>query len=249
MGAKRKGSAMMRSRMTRCMGLALALCLLSLTAAAQRVAPTWCGPAYIGDGDGLVIGTTSLRLFGVDAPETYQICLNSQCARTTCGIEARDRLSAHIAGREVCCVDKGPGGYDRRAAVCLVDGEDLNAWLVQEGMALAYRKYSDAYVKQEKVAREAKRGMWSGAFHAPWDRRRGVKNVLGLLLCSNLAVLEDEGAPTPDCIIKGTVNKGERIYHMVGQRQYGRVKIDGLPKRWFCSEEEAQAAGWRRARN
>jgi hypothetical protein len=66
--------------------------------------------------------------------------------------------------------------------------------------------------------------------------------------CPDQGELDDEGAPSPECIIKGNVNKGERIYHVQGQRNYGRIKMDGGPKRWFCSEDEAQAAGWRRAR-
>jgi endonuclease YncB( thermonuclease family) len=223
--------------------------IVAAASSSAQVPPKSCGAALVVDGDGLVIGGTSFRLHGIDAPETFQRCLDAKCVRTSCGIEARDRLRAHIAGREVCCIDKGPGGYGRRAAVCSIDDEDLNAWLVREGLALAYRKYSTAYVDQERAAHEAGRGMWAGAFHAPWDRRRGIKKVLGSLTCQNDSELDDEGAPSPECIIKGNVNKGERIYHVPGQRQYGSVKMSGSPKRWFCSEEEAQASGWRRAGN
>jgi len=59
---------------------------------------------------------------------------------------------------------------------------------------------------------------------APWDRRRGIKKALGALTCANQGELDDEEAPSPDCIIKGNVNKGECIYHMPGQRQYGSIK-------------------------
>ena len=133
--------------------------VIALTLAPLLAAPSWaqqalpqstvCGPARVVDGDGMVIGNTSFRLHGIDAPETDQRCLDAKCVIAVCGIDARDRLKAHIAGREVCCVDKGSGAYGRRAAVCSVDGEDLNAWLVREGLALAYRKHSLAYIDQE----------------------------------------------------------------------------------------------------
>jgi endonuclease YncB( thermonuclease family) len=209
--------------------LSLSLGIVATMPVAQQPPPktiALCGIARVVDGDGIVIGGKSFRLYGIDAPATFQRCLDAKCVRTTCGIEARDRLNEHIAGREVCCVDKGPGGYGRRAAVCSVDGEDLNARQVREGRALAYRKYSTAYVDQEKTAREAGRGMWSGSFFAPWDRRRGIKKVLGSLTCPNQGELDDEGAPSPECVvIKGNVNKGERIYHLPGQRQYGNIKM------------------------
>ena len=234
--------------------------VIALTLAPLLAAPSWaqqalpqstvCGPARVVDGDGMVIGNTSFRLHGIDAPETDQRCLDAKCVIAACGIDARDRLKAHIAGREVCCVDKGSGAYGRRAAVCSVDGEDLNAWLVQEGLALAYSKYSDAYIGQENAARAAGRGMWSGGFYAPWDQRRGAKKeVLGnQKTCSNLSELDDEGPPSPGCAIKGNRRKDECIYHVPGDRHYGRLKMHGAGKRWFCSEDEAQAAGCRRAR-
>lgn len=54
----------------------------------------------------------------------------------------------------------------------------------------------------------------------------------------------------PGAPIKGNVSfdSGERIYHVAGQEYYGDTKIDpAYGERWFCSETEAQAAGWRKA--
>ena len=64
-----------------------------------------------------------------------------------------------------------------------------------------------------------------------------------------LAPSTTEGAPSAECTIKGNINKdGERIYHMQGQGSYAKLKMDrGDGKRWFCTAEEAEAAGWRRA--
>jgi len=65
--------------------------------------------------------------------------------------------------------------YGRLIADCFVDGYNVNARLVYEGLALAYRKYSKRYVPEEDKARAAKRGMWAGEFVAPWDWRRGER--------------------------------------------------------------------------
>jgi hypothetical protein len=55
--------------------------------------------------------------------------------------------------------------------------------------------------------------------------------------------------PDPGCAIKGNVNhKGERIYFLPGQANYGAVDMSNLSKlgkRWFCSLEDAEKAGWR----
>jgi hypothetical protein len=118
-------------------------------------------------------------------------------------------------------------------------------------------KYSSAYVAFEDEARTHQRGLWQGAFIAPWDwRHRNVRTVVlgALSVPTNAQALllphsAIEGAPSSRCIIKGNVNRnGERIYHMPGQAFYGKVRMDlGTGKRWFCTPEEAEAAGWRRA--
>jgi endonuclease YncB( thermonuclease family) len=73
----------------------------------------------------------------------------------------------------VACEQHEVDRYGRIVAVCRAGGEDLNAWLVSQGGALAYRHYSTAYVDEEDVARAAQLGIWRGAFTAPWDWRRG----------------------------------------------------------------------------
>ena len=121
------------------------------------------------DGDTLAIGTAKIRLQGIDAPETDQVCLNAGGQQWTCGIEARDRLAAHIAGREITCVSTDIDVYGREVARCSVADEDLNGWMVREGWALAYVKYSSAYVTAEEQARTRQSGLWQGAFIARLD--------------------------------------------------------------------------------
>jgi endonuclease YncB( thermonuclease family) len=152
----------------------VALLVFSVAQAAE-----FSGVPRVVDGDTLNIGATKVRLEGVDAPETDQVCLNGNGSRWTCGIEARDRLAAHIAGREISCTSNGMDVYGRTLGFCSLAGENLNAWLVQEGWALAYVKYSTAYVRAEEDARANRRGLWQGAFIAPWDwRHRNNQTVI-----------------------------------------------------------------------
>jgi len=129
--------------------------------------------------------------------------------------------------------------------------------MVRDGLALAFVKYSTAYAREEEAARKAQRGLWSGAFIAPWDWRHRDKGtiILGPLsvpITAQKILLESAsavGAPSHECTIKGSVNRdGERIYHMPGGGSYAKVNMDVPGKRWFCSEAEAQAAGWRPAK-
>src|SRR5262245_19405869 len=108
--------------------LAATIVLVSVTAQAGDLA----GIPRIVDGDTMVIGTTEIRLEGIDVPETDQVCLDATGVRWTCGIEARDRLVAHIAGREIVCTSSGTDSYKRMLGTCRVMGEDLNRWMVRE---------------------------------------------------------------------------------------------------------------------
>ncbi len=215
------------------------------------------GVPRIVDGDTLTIEDVKIRLEGIDAPETDQVCLDQHAVKWTCGIAARDRLLERVGGRSIDCMPSGVDKYGRTLAVCRLAGEDLNAWMVRQGWALAFVRYSKVYVADEAAARGAQRGLWSGAFIAPWDwrhRDRGTV-VLGALAvpvtaqAELLAPASAAQAPSPDCTIKGNVNrKGERIYHMPGSLDYARVNMAAPGKRWFCTEDEAKAAGWRPTR-
>jgi endonuclease YncB( thermonuclease family) len=192
------------------------------------------GPARVIDGDTIAFASRHVRLHGIDAPETDQVCLDARGERWTCGVAARDRLSSHVTGRNISCSAHGEDRYGRTLATCSAGGENLNAWMVREGLALAYVQYSREYVGEEAAAREHRSGMWAGAFIAPWDwRHRNMHTViLGALSvpvaaqAKLLAPASSATAPSPECIIKGNVNRqGERIYHMPGQGAYMLVSI------------------------
>ena len=157
-----------------------------------------------------------------------------------CGAAATKALRNLIGGAQVTCIQRDKDRYGRIVAVCHANSVDLNAAMVLSGMALAYRKYSDDYTGQEAAAKTAGRGLWAGQFVAPWDWRRGKR------LASETVAANDS---SEGCPIKGNIgSKGDHIYHMPGGRWYDRTVITvSKGERWFCSEGEAKAAGWRKA--
>jgi endonuclease YncB( thermonuclease family) len=128
------------------------------------------GPATIIDGDTLEIGGRRIRLHGIDAPETAQTC-RVEDRPYRCGEEAAFALADEVGRRPVACDPVDSDRYGRVIAVCWLGIEDLNARMVAQGWALAYRRYSDDYALDEETARAARRGLWRGQFEAPWDWR------------------------------------------------------------------------------
>jgi endonuclease YncB( thermonuclease family) len=195
------------------------------------------GTANIVDGDTIKIAGIPIRLQGIDAPEQLQNCTD-EGNQVACGKLATEALARMIGTAPVTCVLLGQDKYDRLLGECSTDGQSLNARMVRDGWALAFVKYSDRYIAQEKEARAARSGIWQWQFAKPWDWRAGIL---------------EEAADTPrgadGCLIKGNINRrGDRIYHMPFHQHYSRTRIDeNAGERWFCSEEDAQAAGWRRA--
>jgi len=151
-------------------------------------------------------------------------------------------------GRSVACEGRDIDRYGRIVAVCRAGSEDLNAWMVSEGWALAYRYYSLDYVSQEDRARAAGRGLWRGEFTPPWEWR--AEPAARSAAPSSHTVATPPPSPSAECRIKGNISsKGERIYHTLGGHWYEQTRIDpGKGERWFCSEDEARSAGWRPSR-
>ena len=89
-----------------------------------------------------------------------------------CGQEATFALAQFIETHWVTCKGNKRDRYSRLIAVCFVGSYDLNAMMVREGWALAYRRYSTDYVDEEAAARDAGKGVWRGEFVAPWEWRR-----------------------------------------------------------------------------
>ena len=110
---------------------------------------------------------------------------------------------------------------------------EIGAVLVEEGLAWAFTRYSVDYVEAEAVARQAHIGIWQGDYEAPWDYRARK--------WAEAAQAAPEGCP-----IKGNISSGGKIYHPPWSPWYGKTRINtSKGERWFCSEDEAIAAGWR----
>ena len=149
--------------------------LALLLSAAPVTANELVGVASVIDADTLEIHRVRIRLHGIDAPESRQLCTNLNGQQWRCGQQAALALSDRIGRRTVNCAVRDVDRYDRAIAVCTQDNQDLNRWLVNEGWAVAYRRYSRDYIAAEYQARRAGRNIWAGQFVMPWDWRRGQR--------------------------------------------------------------------------
>jgi endonuclease YncB( thermonuclease family) len=187
----------------------------------------------ISDGDTFTLLTSDktqvkIRVAEIDAPESGQ----------PYGNKSKQALSSLIYGKDVTVTVQTTDQYGRTVGRPYVDDLDVSAEMVRAGAAWAYRQYlrDDNLLILEAEARDAKRGLWGlseAQKMAPWEWRRSG-NSLSTTIQSG-------------CNIKGNINsKGDRIYHVPGSRSYAQTKInESKGERWFCSEADARAAGWR----
>lgn len=139
-------------------------------------AGTVSGPATVIDGDTIEVQGTRIHLYGIDAPETAQSCETAKGLEYRCGREAALALDARIAGAVVTC-ERRDTVAGRLAGICHVHGEDLSAWMVGQGLALASRQVTASYVRQEGHAWATRRGIWAGTFEKPADWRQDRRRV------------------------------------------------------------------------
>lgn len=190
------------------------------------------------DGDTVEIeGGVRLRYIGIDTPETVDPRTPVQCF----GAEAARRNRELVEGKRVM-IEKDVSTrdkYGRLLGYVYVNGTMVNELLVKEGYARASSyppdiKYQERFRNAERGAREAGTGLWSGcppnasstALALPQEREHG------------------------GCVIKGNISSGGKIFHVPGCGSYDKTVIDeSRGEHWFCSEEEAIATGWRRAKN
>jgi endonuclease YncB( thermonuclease family) len=135
------------------------------------------GQASVMDGDTLEIHGTRIRLSGIDAPESDQLCRGDDSLQYRCGAKAANALDVFIAGRPVSCEPVAVDQYRRTVAVFSIDGVDIASWLVRAGLAFDWPQYSKGkYAADQKDAERAGRGVWSGSYVEPWAYRACIRN-------------------------------------------------------------------------
>jgi endonuclease YncB( thermonuclease family) len=231
---------------------------------------------HVYDGDTIKVqldsGPIVVRLHSIDTPEHDQ----------PWGPEATAALAGRVQGRRVSLDVVTQDSYERLVADVFVDEENINAWMVQQGNAWAYRHYliDERFCTWEAEARAARRGLWGlppVSWRAPWQwraagrgepvsyadyRNETVAQCMAAMPSTVQPTKATEGsahAGTPGvtvpapvtphhgaCLIKGNISSAGRIYHLPGSDSYDKTRIDeSAGERWFCTEAEALAAGWR----
>ena len=77
-----------------------------------------------------------------------------------------------IGNKKINCVREGKDQYKRTLAECFINDLSLSSYLVKNGYAFAYRKYSKKFIVDEDFAKSNNLGMWSMKFEYPWDWRK-----------------------------------------------------------------------------
>lgn len=185
------------------------------------------------DGDTIEIeGGQKIRYIGIDTPETSDPRTGVQCY----GKEATSKNKALVEGKKVRLekdvseTDK----YGRLLRYVFIGDQLINEVLVKEGYAFSSPyppdiKYQSKFDTAEKYARKNDKGLWGYCGFVA-----GEKTTL----------------PSSDCNIKGNISSSsEKIYHLPGQKYYNQTVIsESKGELWFCSEEEAKKAGWRKSK-
>jgi endonuclease YncB( thermonuclease family) len=191
------------------------------------------GRATATGGATLRVARATLVLDGVEAPEPDQTCKKADGSTWRCGAAAKAELARLTRGRNISCELTGKSADGVSLARCTTGGEDIAAKLVRSGHVFAEQSFFATYANEQADAEAAKAGLWSGEADRPSDYRAKKWNEAKLQ------------APN-GCPIKGRVASGNRVYLLPWASSYERHRISPAKgERWFCSEEEAQAAGFR----
>ena len=141
------------------------------------------GLAIIIDGDTIKISNQKIRLFGIDAPEINQKCkkpfisfsfltLNKEY---DCGVVSTNKLKKKIFNKKISCLVTNKDRYGRFIGECFYKNMSINGWMVENGYAVAYLKYSKKFLMLENLAKNKKKGLWQGKFEKPWNWRKRLK--------------------------------------------------------------------------
>ena len=138
------------------------------------------GIAKVIDGDTILINKKKIRLYGIDAPEQYQKCQKIWLTISFisfnkdyfCGEISTNKLKKKINNQFMSCKWKNKDRYKRFIAECFKGKTNINRWMVRNGYAIVYKKYSKKYLAAENLAKNEKLGLWVGSFEMPWEWRK-----------------------------------------------------------------------------
>jgi hypothetical protein len=158
-------------------------------------------------------------------------------------------LEKLVSGKDVSCIAVDTDAHGRTVAQCTANGVDVNRAMVASGYAVAYRHYSTAYVSAEETAKAYRRGIWAGTFEMPSEYRheevvRPVQSKPRRERPVRMTSSRRSEQPSGSCLIKGNRGSLGWIYHVPGMPYYSQTQAEEM----FCTEAEAQAAGYRRAK-
>ena len=157
--------------------------IIFLVMLSNSIAEEISGIPKVVDGDTIHINNYKFRLEGIDAPEMRQQCKKESFKISffigftfykdySCGIVSKEKLITKIDTTEIKCISSSKDRYKRYIATCYKGKTNLNQWMVRNGFAIAYKRYSKKYVPDEVFAKENKLGLWQGKFMEPEKWRK-----------------------------------------------------------------------------
>ena len=163
--------------------MSLRIIILILIFFSNSIAEEISAVPKIVDGDTVYINDNKFRLAGIDAPEMRQQCKKESLKISSiigfsfykdysCGQVSKAKLKEKINGSKIKCIFTTRDRYKRYIATCFKGETNLNQWMVKNGYAIAYRRYSKKYVSDEDFAKEKKLGLWQGKFMNPEKWRK-----------------------------------------------------------------------------
>ena len=149
------------------------------------------------DGDTIVINGKKIRFSGIDTPEINQTCIKNFKIEE-CGIIAKNLLIKKIGQSKVECVEEGKDYFNRVLAECFIEDESLSKYLVRNGYAFAFKKYSKKFIEDENFAKINNLGIWATTFQYPWEYRKTIKylNKGGNLIFIRHSLAPGNGDPS-----------------------------------------------------
>ena len=215
---------------------------------------------HIVDGDTIDVNINGaierVRLIGIDTPEVVDPRKPVQCF----GIEASNKAKEVLTGQSVVLEnDPSQGDKDKYSRllryIFLKDGTNFNKLMIEQGYAHEYTydlpyKYQQEFKQAQTYARENKLGLWQDNI-CQTQAAPAPSIVTNQNTNTNIVAPTSPPPPPASCVIKGNISsKGEKIYHVPGCASYNQTIItESKGERWFCTEADALAAGWRKALN